>query len=1002
MLDEIGLGEVLHWNEDDIEQALTDVTNEEKLTALLGREGLDEARNLASKERRNSVHYRPRAYILPGVVGSKLGNDNPISDRLDSLIWLNPLRIRKKGLNDLALNSGKKIATFGIFQATYFLLHLHLRNEGYSVRSFAYDWRLSLKESADAFVRELGKDVGSDIHIIAHSMGGLLIRDALAKDPRRLRGVERIITLGTPHGGSFAPALLLEGTHRHLRTAASLADDEPKRLAENVFATMPGVYELLPSPAFFSNDLYDVSLWPRNGPRVSAELLASGRAAHETRSKTDERFRAIVGYGRETISGAVAAEGAFAYESTSDGDGAVLIKSAELPGVPTWFTTAEHGSLPNSRDVRRAIIDILEKDSTDALQRTPVRRNDSSPYRIESATRASWKADGLDEGMFRTLFSDFAAPFTSSDSISPRHPAPANQSSHSSAERASIFSAGPGARGRQFEIGLFGGDITLANTRAYATCIFEGVKPGGATAAIDKALEGRISALAALSDIDGRQGAITIALGAKARLAAEIVYLVGVGRPGLLTEAGVAAATRSLVRRLIIDGIEDCAIVPFATSSGLSIADGLKGAVSGALTAIEEFDGESSLRSLVICEWDRARFAMLKSEIWGAIRQTPLKTTLQIRVVVRERFQEAPAERQLAETMVSRRSIAHIVATATRNEASGSVSINYNVVSADISASYAVEEVEVSREVLEIMSSSLDAAKESDPRDVQRFQDEFARRIAPASVKKLKQEEAVVVIHNDLASRFNWELLRTASNRFPALEGGLSRQLGLPPHVVNKATLAPKAGDPIRILIIANPTNNLAGAQEETDALVQLLSTKVAAGVDFRILRKSDASRSAVLPLMSTQSPSGWHILHYAGHASFNAENPRLSGLDLSDGKLTGEDIERLTIVPPIVFLNGCETAKIRREKPRGDTVRGSASLAKAFIAAGVKAFIGTYWPVGDKEAKEFSKAYYESLFAGQPVGAAVVAGRRAIDAMHSIDWANYLFFGDYDWRIER
>jgi len=83
-----------------------------------------------------------------------------------------------------------------------FLLRRRLRRAGYRVYQFSYR----------SVVRELGENAtrlwsflqnvpGDRVHFVAHSLGGLVVRRLVHDYPELRPG--RIVTLGTPHNGSY-------------------------------------------------------------------------------------------------------------------------------------------------------------------------------------------------------------------------------------------------------------------------------------------------------------------------------------------------------------------------------------------------------------------------------------------------------------------------------------------------------------------------------------------------------------------------------------------------------------------------------------------------------------------------------------------------------------------------------------------------------------------------------------------------------------------------------
>lgn len=82
--------------------------------------------------------------------------------------------------------------------ATVFILHSHwLQRRGYRVRRFGYpSMRATLSQNAQRLQRFIAATGAADIHLVGHSLGGLVILEMLAQRPDpRLR---RAVLLGTP------------------------------------------------------------------------------------------------------------------------------------------------------------------------------------------------------------------------------------------------------------------------------------------------------------------------------------------------------------------------------------------------------------------------------------------------------------------------------------------------------------------------------------------------------------------------------------------------------------------------------------------------------------------------------------------------------------------------------------------------------------------------------------------------------------------------------------
>lgn len=110
---------------------------------------------------------------------------------------------------------------------------------------FDYDWRQDLRVTASQLADTLdGVDATHDIHLVAHSMGGLICRYVLESshfDGRPwFARIRELITLATPHIG--APKALLRAAG--LEGAMGMSSKDVKRLTSD--PRYPSTYQLIP------------------------------------------------------------------------------------------------------------------------------------------------------------------------------------------------------------------------------------------------------------------------------------------------------------------------------------------------------------------------------------------------------------------------------------------------------------------------------------------------------------------------------------------------------------------------------------------------------------------------------------------------------------------------------------------------------------------------------------------------------------------------------------
>jgi len=331
--------------------------------------------------------------FLPGIMGSSLG-----SDQLGGIWWLNPANlgaINKLGLSADGLSdaeSGAEIVPLTTDHCyTGFLAACRDESDLHHDR-LPYDWRKSLRLSADA-VRDrivaIGKtNGGQPVHVVAHSMGGVLIRVALMVHGDELwPRIGRIVFLGTPHYGATAIGGYLKNHFWGFNKMVVLA----KVLDRSTFRSMRGALGLMPAPSGVypgtregeehpcaNFNMYEAASWHLDlqGKELSqlqavlddtAALHRDLYAAHTALpQELRERMAVIAGVGFKTLFRLEYGKKMFVWEHMNKiidqdpgrpdrmGDGRVPVPSAALEHVgETRYIRGVHGSLPNIPAVYR-------------------------------------------------------------------------------------------------------------------------------------------------------------------------------------------------------------------------------------------------------------------------------------------------------------------------------------------------------------------------------------------------------------------------------------------------------------------------------------------------------------------------------------------------------------------------------------------------------------------------------------------------------------------------
>ncbi len=228
------------------------------------------------------------------------------------------------------------------------------------------------------------------------------------------------------------------------------------------------------------------------------------------------------------------------------------------------------------------------------------------------------------------------------------------------------------------------------------------------------------------------------------------------------------------------------------------------------------------------------------------------------------------------------------------------------------------------------------------------------------------QEEA-----SDLA-RLPWEYLycpdtETRPGFFLStrVELVLSRYM---PLSTGRQALAPEEG-PLRILIVVSQPQDLQPVISEPviEAIRQM------ANITINILDKPTVDN--FLEKLEKTRP---HVLHFIGHGRFNKEDKKgeiaLLGPDeqnvawIRDRKFI-EFFGQMRSKPRLVFLHLCEGATI-------DFSANFAGLTPQLIRGGIQAVVAMQYPITNRAAIAFSRAFYRELAKGEPIDHAVQRAR--------------------------
>jgi CHAT domain-containing protein len=178
---------------------------------------------------------------------------------------------------------------------------------------------------------------------------------------------------------------------------------------------------------------------------------------------------------------------------------------------------------------------------------------------------------------------------------------------------------------------------------------------------------------------------------------------------------------------------------------------------------------------------------------------------------------------------------------------------------------------------------------------------------------------------------------------------------------------------------------DLPGARDEAERLHHLLGQEPALRSD---LLGSDMDLDTFLDRIGSA-----HLIHFAGHGTYDEHDPASSGLVFDHGTLTGQMLVGNLEGDPIVFGNACQSGILTQVTSEG-VAAGWSGLAAAFIASGAVNYLGSLWPVFDEASRHVAVEFYRRLCRGIPVGEALRLARSDAYSDHDPTWAAYVLFG--------
>jgi hypothetical protein len=567
------------------------------------------------------------------------------------------------------------------------------------------------------------------------------------------------------------------------------------------------------------------------------------------------------------------------------------------------------------------------------------------------------------------------------------------------------------ARGgqRRLDVTLVLGSILDVPTRALVLGLFRNVDPGGAAKAIDIRLAGALTELMRSRTVSAEAGNVFVLPTARTGLLAEMVVFAGLGPFDRFNSSVIQLVSSNLVRTLVRGNVEEFSAVLFGGGSGFDVRECARHLLSGVLGSLRDVDPQHRFRGLTICELDEKKFDEIRDEVYKGCREEFCRD---VDVVVRERrlpLPERPDRGPARAAAKPKPAEAEPMYLLVRTDAASSTKLTLRCAVLTSGSKAAVLEgvCEIAKRELDSELGAIEDLSFSTAA-LTKLGQRLGRLALPESVRTelgKSKPRHVAVVHDLEAARLPWECLEI-DGWIPALTGGMSRRYVANNLAVGRWSEHRVSDRELSLLLIVDPTSDLPGAVVESEGIRKL----VAADPRIRVttLVKGEATREAVLEHFRSER---FDAIHYAGHAHFDPQVVGESGIRCADGPLRALDLLNLRSLPPLLFFNACESGRMRKlrssrsrpsRKAARKTLADTVGFAEAFMRYGVMNYVGTYWPVGDDSAAGFARAFYGALLEGEAMGSALISGRQAVQKTDSVDWADYIHYGDSRFTLKK
>ncbi|MDH4198988.1 MAG: CHAT domain-containing protein [Spirochaetia bacterium] len=195
--------------------------------------------------------------------------------------------------------------------------------------------------------------------------------------------------------------------------------------------------------------------------------------------------------------------------------------------------------------------------------------------------------------------------------------------------------------------------------------------------------------------------------------------------------------------------------------------------------------------------------------------------------------------------------------------------------------------------------------------------------------------------------------------------------------------------DNLNMLIIADPTEDLAWARREGEELFEHLSTNF----PEKKLQIELISGRHITKLSLLNDIVGKDLIHYSGHLHYTNDAGENGWVLYDDKIIHAREIQKSGASPLLIFSNSCVSGRDIQNK-----TSWYENFASSFLKSGKTNYIGTLWELPDtRQTLKFTLQLYDNIFQGHTVGSSLHTARifaREQFTPNDLTWASYLLMG--------